>query len=128
MFESIFLGLVNYFQIFVGILDFPALVLLLILAGGAWVCFRIQRNQNNNFDFADMLRDVNGKPSAGRWMTFVCGAVSSWYVVYATIHNTISEFSFLGYLTVWSGAKIAERMLEMKTGVSTSNNATPPTK
>jgi len=93
--------------------DFPAVILLVMAIMGAWVVHQTQKNPNNNFDFADMLRDEMGKPSALRLALFPCLAVSSWVVMYTVVQTkTIDLWLIVFYMLVWSGAKIADKMVD----------------
>lgn len=95
-------------------IDFPAVILMLILVLGLWVVHKTQANPNNNFDFTDMLRDEKGKPSTYRLAIFVCLAVSTWAVMYMAIatEGKLDTWIFAWYITVWSGAKVAEKGIE----------------
>lgn len=98
-------------------LDMPAVALLIIFVLGLYVLFRTQKS-TNDFDFADMLRDETGKPSAFRLAIFVCLAISSWAVMYMLVKNSghIDTWIYVAYITVWSGAKVAEKALEAYSG------------
>ena len=113
---------VNIMDIFINALgewvkhniDFPAVVMILILMLGLWVLIKTQRDPNNNFNFEDMLRDDVGKPSAYRLAIFVSLAVSTWVLMYMVIatKGTIDPWIFAWYVAVWSGAKVAEKGIE----------------
>lgn len=98
------------------VMDLPAMLLVAVM----WVLFyvlrRIQDDPHNNFDFADMFRDEVGKPSAARMMILVCGAVSSWGIMYMLMHDTDSKIDpwfFIGYMGIWSGSALAAKALEI---------------
>lgn len=93
--------------------DFPAIILILILFLGMYVLWRTQR-ANNDFDFSDMLREDSGKPSSARMAVFVCLAVSTWGFMYILITNKgqIDTTLFVAYIAIWSGAKVAERGID----------------
>jgi len=93
--------------------DFPAVILLVMTLMGAYVLYKTQKNPNNNFDFADMLRDDAGKPSALRLAIFVCLAISSWAIMYLIVQNrNIDLWLIVCYMMIWSGAKIADKMVD----------------
>lgn len=94
-------------------IDFPALILLIIFMLGTYVLWQTQR-ASNDFDFADMLRDEAGKPSSARLAVFVCLGITSWGLMYVIIkgNGTVDNTLFLGYTAIWSGAKIAEKALD----------------
>jgi hypothetical protein len=106
-------------------LDIPALVLLLVFALGAWVLWRTQTSENN-FDFADMLRDTEGKASSSRLAMFVCLAVSSWGFMYLLItkKGEMDTWLFLGYVGIWSGTKVAEKGIDMYAASRGVNSST----
>ena len=90
-------------------IDFPALILLFMLASGLWVVRQAQKRKD--FDFADMLKDETGKPSALRLGIFVCMFITSWVMMYLTIDKTMAPMYFVWYLLIWSGAKVAEKAI-----------------
>lgn len=93
--------------------DFPAVILLIITLLGAYVLYQTQKNPGNNFDFADMLRDDAGKPSAFRLGIFVCLAISSWAIMYIIMQTkAIDIWLIVFYMLIWSGAKIAEKIVD----------------
>ncbi len=99
-------------------IDVPAIVLLILLAAGLGVMWASQRRPD--FDFGNMLKDESGKESAMRFAVFVCLAISSWHLIYLTIHvitekgslDTLFNFYAL-YLAVWSSAKIVEKVIDL---------------
>lgn len=95
------------------LIDFPATVLLVLVLMGAYVVYKTQTDPNNNFDFADMLRDDSGKPSALRLMIFPCMAISSWVIMYVVVSKqAIDLWLIVLYMLIWSGAKIADKMVD----------------
>lgn len=125
--SSIGTGLLNWCE---KNIDFPAVVLIAILVLGLWVLWKTQQDKNNDFNFEDMLRDDNGKPSAYRLAIFVCLAVSTWVVMYLTIvtQGKLDTWIFAWYIAVWSGAKVAEKGIEAyasRGGVQNGNNSYP---
>ena len=119
-------------------IDPPVIVLLAMLATGAYVMFKAQ--QRDDFDWAEMLRDENGKPSAFRLAIFVCLGVSSWLLIYLSmriITTSVTWAEALGalfpwyalYTLTWSGAKIAEKLVDIvlaKVGVQPRQAPTAP--
>lgn len=111
-------------------LDLPALVFIVIFSLLFYVLFRTQR-ANNNFDFSEMLKDENGKPSSARLATFVCLAASTWAIMYilVTKKGDIDPWIIMGYTGIWSGAKVAEvaidRYYKVNGGASTNTSVKP---
>jgi len=98
------------------VLDLPALLLVAVMGLMCYVLWCIQRNPDNNFDFADMFRDESGKPSAARVMVLICGGVSSWLLMYMVIHSDESRIDpmFFGlYLGAWSGTALASKWMDL---------------
>lgn len=101
-------------------IDVATAVMVLIFLMGAFVLYRVQQDKNNDFNFEDMLRDEQNKPSAFRLAIFVSLAVSTWVIMYITLKtNALDTWMFLSYLAIWSGAKIAETALNAYSGKST---------
>lgn len=89
--------------------DIATVILFLILFLGGWILWTIQKRGNNNFNFEEMLRDEDGKPSSFRLAVFVSLAVSTWIIMYIVLKtNTLDTWMFVTYLGIWSGAKVAE--------------------
>jgi hypothetical protein len=106
-------ALMGLFNTWVSMVDFPAVILLVMTVMGAYVMYRTQKNQSNNFDFADMLRDDSGKPSAFRLAIFPCLGVSSWVIMYIVVQTkTIDLWLIVLYMLIWSGAKIADKLVD----------------
>ena len=115
-------ALIGTLGIIVEAIDTPAIVLLAMLLAALYVMYKAQ--QRTDFDWADMLRDDAGKPSAFRLAIFVSLGVSSWLLIYVTmkIVGTSSTWVealnalfpwYAVYVAVFSGAKIAERIVEL---------------
>lgn len=93
-------------------IDIATIVLMGIMGMGLWVLWKVQRN-DNDFDFKDMLRDENGKPSAFRLAVFVALAVSTWIIMYIVLNTkSLDTWMYVSYLAIWSGSKIAESAVQ----------------
>lgn len=113
--KEIFISLAREFNV-------ATFVLLALMGTGAWVAWKSQ--QRSDFDFAEMLRDpVTHKASSNRLAMFVSLALSSWFLVYATLNATLSPFReilfnvFLSFVGIWSGAKIIEKAIDVYAAV-----------
>ena len=103
----------------INILDLATVILLLILLLGGWILWKVQVSRTTDFKFEEMLRDESNKPSAFRLAIFVCLAVSTWVIMYIVLKtNTIDTWIFVTYVTIWSGAKVAESALVAYSGKS----------
>jgi amino acid transporter len=108
--------------------DFPAVILLMMALLGVYVLYQTQKSKSNNFDFADMLRDDAGKPSAFRLAIFVCLAISSWAIMYIIMQTKgIDIWLIVFYMLIWSGAKIAEKIVDAYAGSKGGVPTAPPT-
>lgn len=97
-------------------IDLPAAVLLLVFFMLVYVMYKTQSSDKNNFDFADMLRDeLSNKPSSSRLAMFVCLGISTWGIMYILItkRGEIDTWLFIAYVGIWSGAKVAEKGMDM---------------
>ena len=96
------------------VVDIPTLVLIALLVMGAIVMYLAQRQ--SDFNFADMLKDDNGKPSAMRLAVFVCLALSSWGLIKLTMtYQDLDKIFnyYVVYISIWSGAKIVEKTIDL---------------
>jgi hypothetical protein len=92
-------------------IDVPALFLLIMLIGAAWVVNKAQERED--FDFGNMLKDENNKESGYRLLAIASFPFASWYVVYDLIHNkTADPTTFLIYVAIYSGAKVADKAVD----------------
>lgn len=86
--------------------DLATVTLVAMLLVAAWIMWKAQKR--SDFDFAQMLLDEAGKPSALRLSIMGSFAISSWVVMHDTLDNTLTDWEFVSYLAVWSGAKVAD--------------------
>jgi cbb3-type cytochrome oxidase subunit 3 len=95
-------------------IDLPAVVLGLLMLMGAYIMFQAQKRRD--FDFGNMLKDESNKESALRLGVIIGISIGSWSFIYVTIHKVLSEvywfYSFVAYLLILSGAKLAEKLIE----------------
>jgi hypothetical protein len=92
-------------------IDIPAIILGMMLAA-AWFMIR-SAQKRDDFDFGNMLKDDGGKESATRMGILVAMCFSSWSLMYDTIHNKqVDPTVILIYLCVWSGTKVAEKLVD----------------
>jgi hypothetical protein len=91
--------------------DLPALVLMLLMSLALWVIWRAQRN--GKFDFSEMLRDENGKPSGLRLSVLGAFAVSSWVLMREALEaGPLDPQVYFVYLATWSGALVFVKGVE----------------
>lgn len=100
-------------------LDVPALMLFFVCLLIIVVLWRASRAQD--FKFAAMLKDENGKESALRFGVFVAIAVSSWSLMRVTSAAPLTSEALVqvtwAYLFTWSGALVFVKALEKWNGV-----------
>jgi hypothetical protein len=80
--------------------DLPAVVMVAMLLIFIWTLYRTQ--QQADFNFADMYRGDDGKPSTGRVVAVGAWVVSSWVVMQDT----------LDAVPTWSAAKPLEKFAD----------------
>jgi hypothetical protein len=97
-------------------MDVPSVTLLVIGLVGFYILWKVQRDPTNSFDFADMMRDDAGKPSAARLASFVCLAISTWGLMFMMMNKGIDDTLYLGYIALWSGTKVAEKAIDAWSG------------
>ena len=89
--------------------------LAVLLLMGLWVMIKAQ--QRPDFDWADLLRDANGKGSVARLGALVATIVSSWALVAVVLRTAWTPNEALivvvGYALIWSGTKVADKALDL---------------
>lgn len=92
----------------------PTAILFCLLVFAFALVLRAQ--SRDDFDFADMLRDDDGKVSSTRMFSFICLAVTSWIIATLTISDKLTPDYFWYYLIVWSGTAVALKLVEKWNG------------
>lgn len=96
------------------LLNTANLLLTVLLLSFVWI--GVQASKKVGFDWSEMLKGADGKPSSLRLGILVSIAVSSWVLVYSFLNKTNSSSDLVWlfgiYLAVWSGAKVAEKMVD----------------
>jgi hypothetical protein len=95
--------------------DVPKVVLVVLLAGFAWSLWRVQKRAD--FDLAEMYKDDNGKVSAFRFIAVGTWVAATWYTMQTMMDGVPDDYTFFVYVAVFSGAKVAEKMIEKWNGV-----------
>jgi len=103
--------------------DMPAVVLLAMLLASGYAMWAAQ--QRPDFDWGEGFRGDGGKVSFVRVGVLVSIGVSSWVLIYITMITIKAADTatwqaldslykyYLTFLLVWSGTKIAERIVEV---------------
>ena len=81
---------------------------VVILVAGA-VIYVWQRNQNA-FDLKDMLVGTDGKASLHKFGQATALVISSWGFITLVQHDKMTEWFFIGYMSVWSGVNLAKTL------------------
>lgn len=92
----------------------PTVILFLLLAFAFILVARAQARPD--FDWADMLRDENGKVSSTRMFSFICLAITSWIMAILAISKELTPDYFWYYLVVWSGTAVALKLVDKWNG------------
>lgn len=95
--------------------DIPALMLVVLLVGFAYSILALQRR--DDFDFAGMYIDENkGKVSLWRVTGFGTWIVGTWVVMQDMLDGVPTIWLQLGYLAIFSGNKIVEKIVDKWNG------------
>lgn len=92
----------------------PTALLFVLLLFAFTIMLKAQKRKD--FDWADMLKDDDGKVSSTRMFSFICLAVTSWIVAYLTISDKLTEQYYWYYLVIWSGTAVALKMIDKWNG------------
>ncbi len=87
------------------------IVLTLAIVAVIVLLWRAQKERGNDFDFWDLLMDVQAdgsrKASVAKGAFMLTFALSSWVVVDQEIKGTLTDTIFSAYLLTWAGSLIA---------------------
>jgi hypothetical protein len=104
-------------------------VALLVLAVLALLVLWIIQRRNDNFDLRWVIADEQTKqPSIHKVGQLTALVMSTWLLVYLTLHDKMDGTYFTTYMAIWAGAQVANKWLTSKDGDKTDQNApTDPT-
>jgi hypothetical protein len=100
----------------------PTLALSAIVAVVGVVLYIWQRNQNA-FDLKDMLVGSDGKASINKFGQATALVISSWGFITLVQHDKMTEYYFIGYMTVWSGVNLAKTIFAPREPKKEASNA-----
>lgn len=89
----------------------PNLTLLLIVLLVGLVLLRWQKS-HPAFDLADLLTGDNGKVSLSKFGQAAALVVSTWGFAVLVQQGKLTEFYFVGYMTVWAGYRLVQAKIE----------------
>jgi len=84
------------------------LAIMLVLA--VYVAVRAQRR--NDFDWANSLKDEQGKESIARLGALVALAISTWVIMHVTVEGKLTEWLYTAYLLTWSGSMVLAKAVD----------------
>jgi ABC-type Mn2+/Zn2+ transport system permease subunit len=96
---------------------------LLFLAVFAVSLVTSWQRHHPKFDLSDILTGDNGRVSLSKLGEASALVVSTWGFVVLTQQGKLSESYFIGYMTVWTGARILKAKIESKSNEPTSPNS-----
>lgn len=85
------------------------LALSVVIAVVGVVLYIWQRNQNT-FDLKDMLVGADGKASINKFGQATALVISSWGFITLVQNDKMTEWFFIGYMSVWSGVNLAKTL------------------
>jgi hypothetical protein len=97
-----------------------------ILYGGLFLFIVIltvwHLQKGTSFDIQDLLVDsVSGKVELGKLGQLTALLVSSWILMHETHAGRLTEFLFIGYMSVWGGVNLARKYIDTKVGSDSIN-------
>jgi len=96
-------------------LDPTNVVLAVSLLASGYVVIKAQ--SSGKFDFGEMLRDENGRPSSSRVIAFGAFAAPTWVLMRYTTANAVTDWIWWGYLASWSGSAVLSKAIDAWRGV-----------
>lgn len=92
-------------------LSVPSIALLVMFCGAFYVLKAAQRRED--FDLGNMFKNEAGKESVVAMGAMIAIILSGWVLVYDTVTNgVVDQNIYLIYLAIWSGSKVAEKLVE----------------
>lgn len=97
----------------------PEISLTLLALFFSVVLYRWQK-QNDDFDLRHVLIGPDGKVSLFKIGQATALSVSSWAFIIMVQQDKLTEYYFLGYMTIWSGINLAKNIFVKAPDGSTS--------
>lgn len=93
-------------------INFPAVILLVLLGFAFWAFRKAHNAPGNSFDLKDLFKDDQGRVSSMRFSLLVAMAISSWAIMVMVLNNQLDPTAFIGYIAFWSGSAVASKFVE----------------
>lgn len=90
---------------------FGLIMLLLVVLAGI-MAWKATHSTRSKFSLTDAFLDHTGKTSFARIGQFSALAVSTWAFVFLTVDGKLTEWFFLGYMSIWVGNGIGHKWLD----------------
>lgn len=103
--------------------DRASLLLAALLLLVVFILYRWQRT-HPKFDLSDLLTGDNGKVSLAKFGQTSALLVSTWGFVVLVQQGKLTETYFIGYMSVWTGYRLAQDAITKKSEVK--NDAAKP--
>jgi len=97
------------------------LILAAFVVSAIIILIKIQRAPDR-FDLRATISDEKGNPSIHKIGQLTALVLSTWILVYTTIHGALSETMFGTYMGIWAAAQAADKWLSR----SNPNGPPPP--
>lgn len=91
----------------------PAIMLAVLALLASFLLWKWTKN-HPSFDLSDLLTGDNGRVSISKFGQTCALAVSTWGFVVLVQQGKLTEFYFIGYMTVWTGAKLIQSSIDKK--------------
>ena len=104
-------------------LDLDTIVLSIATAVALMLMLKWHLDDKNNFDVRTSLMK-DGHLSLAKMGQLVALLVSTWIIIYQTRKGLLTDWLFTGYMIAWSGANLASKYIDSKSGRSTYEQTT----
>ena len=91
-----------------------SLIALLCIALLAALLINSWQKSHPEFDLADLVTGENGKVSLSKFGQVSALIVSTWGFVVLIQQGKLTEFYFIGYMSVWAGYRLVQTALAQK--------------
>lgn len=89
-----------------------SLIVLLVVGLLAALILRHWQHSHPEFDLSDLLTGDNGKVSLSKFGQVSALVVSTWGFVVLVQQGKLTEFYFIGYMSVWAGYRLVQTALQ----------------
>lgn len=83
----------------------------------------MHKSKDCTFNITDLLVGRDGKIEGSKFRMNLAFGITSWVLIYSSLHGTLTEWLFAGYLAAWVADRKFSRDIKSITPIDTGTNS-----